>query len=63
VTFGEAMFNDWSRRFPLDRDFRAYGSNRWLYFRSLLNAPTLTGILQGVFLEPWMQKLLGLSHA
>ena len=52
---------EWQTLWPLDKPAPRldYGT-RWRYFRSLHNAPTLTGLLLGVFREPWMQARLAL---
>jgi hypothetical protein len=53
---------EWQSLWPLDKPepHLPYGT-RWRYFRSLYNAPTMSGILLGVFRTPWMQARLGLA--
>jgi hypothetical protein len=49
---------EWSTLWPLDKpEPKVQRGTRWRYFRSLYNAPTLTGLILGVWLQPWMQGL------
>lgn len=53
---------EWQTLWPLDKpEPRVQKGTRWRYFRTLLNAPTMSGLLLGVFRTEWMQSRLGLS--
>ena len=53
---------EWQTQWPLDKpEPRVKRGTRWRYFQSLNNAPTLSGLLLGVFRAPWMQARLGLA--
>lgn len=53
-------FFEWMTRWPIDKPApKPVRCDRWRYYHTAYNMPTVVGIVVGIVHEPWNRNLMG----